>query len=134
MRTSLQGSEGARGGLQRVLVVNNSSLLGEGIESILRSDSELLIQGITTNDEANLFKKISEYNPDVIVMVEDTTPFDANRILLLFDQFPRLRIVGVSLQSGDVRAYDKTQVTITQPVDFLEIIKGCPNGRGSGGE
>ena len=125
MQSTLQGNEGARGDALRVLVVNNDSLFGEGIESILRSESELVIRGITTDDAESLLREIDNYEPNVIVLVEEKTPFDTGRILPLFDQYPALRIVGVSLQSGQVRAYDQKHTTITGPADFLEIIRGC---------
>lgn len=44
----------------------------------------------------------------------------------------RVLIVGVNLHSGQVRAFNKTQITITEPAEFLEIIKGRADASGSG--
>jgi chemotaxis response regulator CheB len=74
MRTTIPSSDGRGGATQRVLVIGNSSLLGEGIESILRNERGLSIQSINVDDEESLFRRIRELDPDVIVLVEQTAP------------------------------------------------------------
>ncbi len=116
------GATKKQGEGQRVLVVQNESLLGAGIESLLNRDTGLDIQGIQAEDEAALVKQIKLNEPDVIIIDEHESFVDSVHILTLFDHSPNLRVIGVSTENGMVRVYDKNQFTITRPEEFARVV------------
>ena len=110
-------------GVPRVLVVENGRLLGAGIESLLGAETGLEVIGVSLGGWAGLIEEIRRFQPDVIVLDEDTYMVDQARLLISLEDYPEVRVVQVSANSDMVCIYEKQQVLLTQGTDLTNIIR-----------
>jgi hypothetical protein len=113
---------------RRVLIFQSQSLLGAGIESLLKKNTELDVHGIKVNDEIDLVREIQTYKPNVIILEEFGPIRDKVVLQELFDYSPDIRVIGVSTRKGQVQVYDKNQFAISDLNDFAGIIVGDTEG------
>ncbi len=106
---------------RRVLVVENGSLLDEGVKSLLRRKTVLKVSGVTYADEATLLKDISQLSPDVIVLNE-VDPSQAARLFALLTGAPAVRVIVTRLSDNAVKVYDKQEVRLTASADLVSLI------------
>jgi DNA-binding NarL/FixJ family response regulator len=106
---------------RRVLVVENGSLLDEGVKNLLRRKTALNVSGVTYTDEATLLKDISQLSPDVIVLNE-VDPSQAARLFALLTGAPAVRVIVTRLSDNAVKVYDKQEVRLTASADLVSLI------------
>lgn len=122
-QAATQPVEGKKG-RRRVLVVQENTIFGAGLRSLLGKQTSLDVRGLTTNDKTNIINEIHRYQPDVIILEELDPLGDALSLNDLFDYAANLRIVGVSTESDQVRVYDRNQFTVTRLSEFAHIVTG----------
>ncbi len=121
MITSTTGTERRR--RQRVLVVENESLLGAGIESLLTRETDLDLVGIASGNEADLIKIIEHSQPQVIILDEATYMTNSIRLLDLFRNYSELRLVLVNANDNLVHIYEKRKLLVSQAADLADIVR-----------
>lgn len=108
--------------VQRVLIVENSLLLGAGVQSLLAAEANLDVIGISPKDQAELIQEIERFQPDVVVLDDLTHLTDTARLLTFLEVCPELRVVVLSSNSNLVRVYYRQRALITQVTDLVRIL------------
>jgi chemotaxis response regulator CheB len=111
-------------GIQRVLVVENKSLLGAGLENLLSTDPSLIVHGTSSGGDVELHQAIKDFRPDVIVLVQATAVPGFSQLFDRFADYPRLRVVTVSQDGAQVLIYDRHQVSVQRATDLITAIRG----------
>ena len=103
---------------QRVLIVNNRSLIGAGVEKLLSNSGHLQIIGADPQNENDLVKDIWHFLPDIVIM-SDQTPFRSPTMLLsLLQNYSALRLIIVSEKDNSLEIYEKRRIETKQIADF----------------
>ena len=114
---------GKRTNLRRVLIVENSLLLGAGVQSLLAGQADLDVIGISPKDQAELIQEIERFRPEVVVLDEVTPLADTARVLTFLEVCPELRVVVLSANSNLVRLYHKQRILVTQASDLITVLR-----------
>jgi DNA-binding NarL/FixJ family response regulator len=107
--------------LQRVLIIENETLLGAGVQSLLQDEANMEVIGISPSNLAELIQEIRRSRSDVVVLDEVTHLTGPTKLLALLEDYPKLRLVVVSANDDRVRIYDKREVLVTHTTDLLYI-------------
>lgn len=110
---------------RRVLVVENGSLLDEGVKSLLRRKTALKVSGVTYADEATLLKDISQLSPDVIVLNE-AGPVDSVQICKLLKSLSAPTawcVIVVRPDDNRIDLYKKQSVIASKSNDLIALIQ-----------
>ena len=108
---------------RRVLVVENESLLGTGIEKLLASKANLDVMGVMPADEVDLINIIWSLQPDIVILNKASSLMDSEKLLTLLKDYPTFRILEVSADDNRIRVYDKHEVLTVHTDDLLQIIQ-----------
>lgn len=110
--------------VQCVLVVENETLLGAGIECMLAAETDLDVIGVMPPDVNGLLDAIRCYQPDVVILDEASPLAQFTRLLAQLPDFPSSRILIVSADDDRVQVFDRQQVLVT-PTNSLATIIRC---------
>ena|GEM_PF-1465562 len=113
---------------QRVLIIDNDTLLEAGIRSLLEREADLEISTTHASDEAELAAQIQRVRPDVVILEEASNCVPTARLLASLRKFGSVRVVEVSSEHNLMRTYDKNQIWLAKAVDLLCVIRGGPLG------
>jgi chemotaxis response regulator CheB len=107
--------------MPRVLVVENRSVLGAAVQSLLAGQTGLEVVGVAPRDYAELIVEIWRARPNVVVLhkvmgLADSSLFD------FLQCFPKMRLVVVNENDNMARIYDKHQVMLTRAADLANLI------------
>jgi hypothetical protein len=111
-------------GSQRVLIVENESLLGAALEHLLTGIAEFQVVGIKAPDEETLIEAIKHIQADVLIFDEVSLLKVSLRFLTKILNYPYLRIVVVNANNDYVQVYYKQEVAISQAADLINLIRG----------
>lgn len=120
LTTDLEGKGTNR---QRVLIVENSLLLGAGVQSLLASEADLDAIGISPKDRTELIQDIERFRPEAVVLDEGMHLADTARLLTFLEVYPELRVVVLSANSNLVRLYHKQRILVTQVSDLITVLR-----------
>lgn len=107
---------------QRVLVIENESLLGAGVERLLAVEESLDVFGISPKNGIVLIQEIERFRPDVIVLDMDTELASSAELLTCLSDFPQIRIIALRLDGSLMSVYEKEDIAIAQTSDFVAAI------------
>jgi chemotaxis response regulator CheB len=107
----------------RVLVVDNLSLMGAGIEELLKHDAGIDVLGIAGGDISELMQHVRKFRPNVIIL-HDQSPSSAitNILTQTGAQYP-MRIVVVEPDDNQMQVYDRDRISVAQLRDLLDVVK-----------
>jgi len=108
--------------VQRVLIVQNGSLLCAGIQRLLAGELEMEVLS-SSQDWGELAEEVRRTQPDVVVLDEASHLVNPANLLALLNAGSTLRVMVVSANDNLVRIYGKQQVLITQAMDLVNIIR-----------
>jgi DNA-binding NarL/FixJ family response regulator len=109
----------------RVLVAENRSALGAGIQSLLAGRDDMEVVGIAPRDFAELTREIRRVRPDVVILeagVMDVA--DAFNLVMFLRDYPRMRVMVVSADDDLVYIFDTDQMVVTRADDLINFIRG----------
>jgi DNA-binding NarL/FixJ family response regulator len=112
--------------MRRVLVVNNGSILEEGMASLLASTDGLDVLSSSFESEEALMRALDSVRPQVIVISRESS-IDLTRLLRLVGSIPDLRglqILAVGVDSNMIDVYENQQGYELHNGDFLDFIRG----------
>jgi DNA-binding NarL/FixJ family response regulator len=109
--------------VRRVLIVENQTLLGAGVHSLLWEERGLEVYGISPHDQAELVQDIGRLQPDIVIMDKASHLMAPLNLLAALENHSRLQLIVVSADDNQVCLYDKRQVPVKQAADFLEVIR-----------
>jgi len=83
---------------------------------------DLEVRSINKATVAEINHTCEEFHPD-IVMVDDTSPVEVLKSILLFTlRFPNLRVVVICADSNRIQVYDTQRVDVQRLEDFLAVL------------
>jgi DNA-binding NarL/FixJ family response regulator len=107
-------------------VINDQSLLVQGIISYLRhSDPSTKIK-VVEICQPSVFEKLLELHPDVII-IESKDPSNSAicPLNVLFAKLPSLVLVEVNLETSNVQIIRSNNYTASGVTDLLDILKNA---------
>ncbi len=108
-----------------VLVVENGTVLDEGVASILRQEPGLEVTNLVYTDESAFLDAVSRARPSIILLNE-TGPLDPSRVFELLDNDPAAavpRVIMVHAGSNLLDAYERRTVVATRRSDLVTLIQ-----------
>ncbi len=105
----------------RVLVVGTETLLGAGIENLLRKAGQVEVVGVSLAREGQFLDRITKEPPDLIVVSADSE-LNTLRILQELPAGSHARLVSIGMNPGEARVYDLSQVVLQGAADLVRII------------
>jgi DNA-binding NarL/FixJ family response regulator len=113
--------------MKRIFMLSSHALFCEGIESLLRSDSELEFIGQDA-DVKNGIKRINELQPDVVIL-DDGSPIDNTPLVTLtLQQLLGRLVIGLNLRENVLYAHGERRV-LTGPDDLRQAITNPSRGK-----
>jgi hypothetical protein len=107
-----------------VLVLESgSSLLEEGVASILKGEFDLQVSGLAFTDEPAFVEQVAHLRPDVILMNAPGL-LDSARIVELLKDLPTLatlRVICVRPNDNTIDVYERRQITAVD--DLFTLIR-----------
>jgi hypothetical protein len=110
---------------RRILVVNNGSLLDEGVTSLLASQAGLQVSSIGFENEAALARDIARIHPDVIVLSQSGL-MEPERFLESLDNIPDpngLRLIVIHPSENTLDVYYRQQSASAHSEDFIALVQ-----------
>ena len=108
---------------KRVLVVDNHSILGTGVEELLSNIDQLQIIGVNPADEVDLLQDIWQLVPDVIILSDRSSIISPTQLLFQLKYYPSVRLIVVSEDENTLDIYDKRQIMTRQRADLTTAVQ-----------
>ena len=111
--------------MRRILVVNNGSLLEEGVTMLLTSREGLDVVSLGIENEKALINCIDSTHPEVVVISGESS-INLAELFGLLENIPRFRhlqIVMVSADSNTMDVYENQKIHELQSEDFFDFLK-----------
>jgi DNA-binding NarL/FixJ family response regulator len=105
----------------RVILLTTQMLLGEGLENLLAAMTDVELIGPWEPDQAHL-ERLSEKQPDVILLVNEDSDSDRAIAAQIIAQFPDFPLLQVSTEESFVRVYS-SESHLSTSVDLIETIR-----------
>jgi hypothetical protein len=122
----------------RVLMMTQSTLLGDVLENILSQALTLLVHRVLFADADIFWQTTDYYQPQVIILEEGII---CERSLCLSGERPgngRPYIILVSPQVNQVSIHNQFQISLRQAADFIALVENhpsqWPNGLAAGSD
>lgn len=109
--------------LKRVLIVTSELLLREGIASLLSREGDINVSTTNYIDEKTLIHEIDKYNPDVVILDERMEFSDLTNLFNLLIDYPKLRVMVLSVIDNKVNVYDKAEIIVSHSYDLISAIR-----------
>ncbi len=107
----------------RVFVFSGQTLLGQGIEDLLRQDGNLDVVSEETDPDRAL-GSIAAVHPDVVILVGDSAAADYGAaVMRILKQGWTTRVVEVNLETNVLHIYGKEEWLVREVKDLLEAIE-----------
>ncbi len=107
----------------RVLVIENETLLGAGIENLLTRQDGIELSGVSPVTDVDLIKKIERFQPHCIILHELSYPVNFNRLIAMLRVYPDLNVIVLSASENLIQVYTKRQALVTESTDLVDIIR-----------
>lgn len=111
---------------QRILVVDNRSIFGAGVEQLLsntNTQQHLQIAGIVPQDELELIREVWRYSPDVIILSNQSQVTNPIKLISLLKDYQRFRLIVVSETDNTIEVYEKRHIVAKQQTDLLAVVQ-----------
>ena len=108
--------------MRRVLIVENQTLLGAGVHSLLGDETGLEIRGISPHDQTELIQDVRCFQPDIVIMDKVSHLIAPLNLMAALENHSQLQVIVVSADDNQVCIYDKRQLLVRQAADFLDMI------------
>jgi DNA-binding NarL/FixJ family response regulator len=109
--------------VRRVLIVENQTLLGAGVHSLLGDETDLDIRGISPHDQTELMQDVRRFQPDIVIMDKVSHLIAPLNLLAALENHSQLQVIVVSADDNQVCIYDKRQLLVKRTTDFLDVIR-----------
>lgn len=114
----MKSANGRFTGIQRVLVIDNRTIMGAGVETLLSNSTKLQVIGTTPQNEDDVVRDVWLYSPDVIILSQKTQLTDPVRLLTLLNNYRSFRLIVVSEDDNTMEIYEKRHVTASHHSDL----------------
>ena len=113
-------------GMKRVAVILSEFLIGRGVESLLSRDTDLIVTSLSYdgNGGESIIHHINRYEPNVVIIDESLQNDDSWNVFNQLLEFPKLRVLVLSVRDNRIEIYDRKEILVSQSADLLSAIKG----------
>ena len=108
---------------QRVLVIDNRTIMGAGVETLLSTSTKLQVIGTKPQNEDDLVRDVWQFSPDVIILNHQSELTNPVRLLSLLNNYRSFRLIGVSEDDNTMEIYEKRQVTASHRSDLATAVQ-----------
>jgi len=109
---------------RKVVLWGRDDLFTQAIYLFLDTDTTWKVVRVSSGDDIqNLFRKIIEERPDVVILCQDRTLEDSVLPLKLINEQLCQKVVTVNLESNQVQVYSKQNILLHGGSDLLSIIE-----------
>ncbi len=119
----MKSANGRVTGIQRVLVIDNRTIMGAGVETLLSNSAKLQVIGTTPQNEDDVVRDVWLYSPDVIILSQKTQLTDPVRLLTLLNNYHSFRLIVVSEDDNTMEIYEKRHVTASHHSDLETAVQ-----------
>jgi len=109
--------------VRRVLIVENQTLLGAGVHSLVGDETGLEVRGVSPHDRAELIRDIQSFQPDIVILNKASQLMAPLNLLAALEDHSRLQLIVVSADDNRVCIYDKRQLLVKRAADVIDIIR-----------
>ncbi len=118
-----QNSESSsRSDLKRVLVLETDQVFGDLVLNLIANQERLVATSLRVHPQIDLSQEIASRTPDVVVVDDSIFPQISYRLFSLLQEYPTLKIVVLCTEENNVEVYTKQHSTISQTMDFFNIL------------
>jgi DNA-binding NarL/FixJ family response regulator len=107
---------------KRILVCHCDTLMGLGVESLLRADPDLVVIRSKSVTEAEIFADLKESQPDILILEENIPSANHVHILRILDRYPELRVITIRETDNRVNIDQKLDVELEQASDLIDVV------------
>jgi len=105
----------------RVILLASHRLLGEGLSNLLGDLTDVDLVGPWVPDPEHL-ERISEENPDVILLVNEEVDTEQAIAAQIIAKFPDYPLLQVSMEQSSVRVYT-SETRLSSSAELIETIR-----------
>ena len=109
--------------MRRVLIVENQTLLGAGVHSLVGDETGLEVRGISPHDHTELIRDIESFQPDIVILNKVSQLMAPLNLLAALENHTQLQLIVVSADDNRVCIYDKRQLLVKRAADLVDIIR-----------
>lgn len=111
---------------KRVVLISVPSLLGEGLERILRGAEDMELIG-PWNVDSQVLSQLSQLAPDVVLVAQEDGEQAgiASLTARIVEQYPDLAVVRIGLQHDTLRVYTSHALS-ARSAELIETIRSLP--------
>jgi DNA-binding NarL/FixJ family response regulator len=110
--------------MKRIFLLSSHPLFGQGVESLLRQETEFDIVGLET-DIDRAVARIKRLRPDAVVVdSNETIPDPALVVMRILREGLETRVIGVNLWDNIVCVYQGQQRIVKEVQDLVQAIRG----------
>lgn len=108
--------------MKRVFILTSRSLFGQGVESLLRRETDLDIIGYETEVHRAL-ARIRELQPDVVIFDNHDLPNSSLLAMIkLLRTTPHVKVIGLNLKENTFHIYQAVQREVKSLADLVDAI------------
>jgi DNA-binding NarL/FixJ family response regulator len=119
----MKSTNGRYAATHRVLVIDNKSIMGAGVEALLSGSHQFQVVGTTPQDENDLVHRIWQYLPDVIILSHHSGLIEPSRLLDLLKDYHSFRLIVVWEDNNTMEVYEKRQITAREQSDLTTAVR-----------
>lgn len=108
---------------QRVLIVDNHTIMGAGVKKLLSNTGRLQIVNSTPLAETDLIHDVQLFMPDVIILSNRSQLTTPIRLLSLLKNQNAFRLIVVSEDDNTIEVYDKQQIMAERETDLAKAVR-----------
>lgn len=110
----------------RVLLLCSQYLFGESMEAILRAEAEVELIGPWTLDDQNIFERLVEARPSVVVIADERLQNEkaAELMATIIEKHPKISMIRAALSENVFRIVS-TNTLPARGDNLLETIHSC---------
>ena len=109
--------------MRRVLVIQSDIVLAIGVESLLLREKDLNMIVRSLGDGTGLREEFERFQPEVLVVFENTDLSDLQLLINLIKDFANMRIVVLDADGDRARVYDKHDILIKEASDLIATVR-----------
>lgn len=107
---------------RRVLILDNKSLLGAGLEKLLVADKQLQVLGTNTRNELDLVAEIQEAKPDTVILDAELHTPCMTKLWHCLQTQPHMQIILVRVGCNVVEIFGRRQFVVEHETDLIDAI------------
>ena len=109
----------------------DEELLTEAIKNLLVTKKEWVVIRISNEwDDETLARELKRQNLDILIVSEGILASNGTQLIKSVQDFPKLKIIMISLENNLLKIYNKQTICIEEASDLMSIIEVDPDMQG----